>query len=103
MGIHWGSPVCEPDVITGRMDYFGPMVNRASRISAIADGGQIAVSSDFLDVLNSLTVKHNNIKNNVESLIDAYQGNENAGMTIERELNALEDLGCNYFKIGERN
>ena len=62
MGIHWGSPVCEPDVITGRMDYFGPMVNRASRISAIADGGQIAVSSDFLDVLNSLTVKHNNIK-----------------------------------------
>ncbi|KHC71979.1 adenylate cyclase [Candida albicans SC5314] len=102
MGIHWGSPVCEPDVITGRMDYFGPMVNRASRISAIADGGQIAVSSDFLDVLNSLTVKHNNIKNNVESLIDAYQGNENAGMTIERELNALEDLGCNYFKIGER-
>ena len=29
-------------------------------------------------------------------------GNENAGMTIERELNALEDLGCNYFKIGER-
>ncbi|KAL6450405.1 CYR1 Adenylate cyclase [Candida maltosa Xu316] len=102
MGIHWGSPVCEPDVVTGRMDYFGPMVNRASRISAVADGGQIAVSLDFLDQMKSLTVKHDNIKNNVESLIDAYQGNENAGLTIERELNAIEELGCNYYEIGER-
>ncbi len=33
MGIHWGRPVCEADPITRRMDYFGPMVNRAARIS----------------------------------------------------------------------
>merc|ERR1711988_326259 len=25
MGIHTGEPRCEPDPITGRMDYFGPM------------------------------------------------------------------------------
>ncbi|KAI6010510.1 hypothetical protein EDC04DRAFT_2905862 [Pisolithus marmoratus] len=26
MGLHCGAPVCEPDPITNRMDYFGPMV-----------------------------------------------------------------------------
>ncbi|KAG9971787.1 adenylate cyclase protein, partial [Aureobasidium melanogenum] len=26
MGIHFGRPVCEQDPVTGRMDYFGPMV-----------------------------------------------------------------------------
>ncbi|CAG8441853.1 2514_t:CDS:2 [Ambispora gerdemannii] len=46
MGIHWGSPVCEIDPITKRMDYFGPMVNRAARICNAADGGQICVSAD---------------------------------------------------------
>ncbi|KAL8930786.1 MAG: hypothetical protein Q9208_000327 [Pyrenodesmia sp. 3 TL-2023] len=48
MGMHWGHPVCETDPITRRMDYFGPMVNRAARISGAADGGQIYVSSDFI-------------------------------------------------------
>jgi adenylate cyclase len=48
MGIHWGRPVCENDPVTRRMDYFGPMVNRASRISGVADGGQVTVSADFI-------------------------------------------------------
>jgi adenylate cyclase len=46
MGIHWGQPVSEVDPVTKRMDYFGPMVNRAARIEGVADGGQICVSSD---------------------------------------------------------
>lgn len=46
MGIHCGAPVCEPDAITKRMDYFGPMVNRAARVNSVADGGQIMVSAD---------------------------------------------------------
>lgn len=54
MGIHWGSPVCEPDPITRRMDYFGPMVNRAARVSAVADGGQITVSADFISKVKKL-------------------------------------------------
>ncbi|KAL7750757.1 cysteinyl-tRNA synthetase [Sorochytrium milnesiophthora] len=46
MGVHWGRPVCEADPVTGRMDYFGPMVNRSARICSAADGGEIALSSD---------------------------------------------------------
>ncbi|PWN50986.1 hypothetical protein IE53DRAFT_368439 [Violaceomyces palustris] len=54
MGIHWGFPVCEADPITRRMDYFGPMVNRAARISGAADGGQIMASKDVITELKGL-------------------------------------------------
>ena len=102
MGIHWGSPVCETDVVTGRMDYFGPMVNRASRISAVADGGQIAVSSDFLDEFDALHKIHEEISEGKMTLFDAYQGNPRAGEIIEREIASIEDNGYHYFKLGER-
>lgn len=48
MGIHYGTPLCEMDPTTGRMDYFGPMVNRASRICSAAQGGQIFISSEVI-------------------------------------------------------
>eukprot|EP01104_Vermistella_antarctica_P016848 TRINITY_DN5846_c0_g1_i1.p1 TRINITY_DN5846_c0_g1~~TRINITY_DN5846_c0_g1_i1.p1 ORF type:complete len:1137 (+),score=298.65 TRINITY_DN5846_c0_g1_i1:198-3413(+) len=44
MGVHTGTPSCEPDPITGRMDYFGPMVNRAARVGGMGFGGQIILS-----------------------------------------------------------
>lgn len=44
MGIHTGYPICTPDPATGRMDYFGPMVNRAARVAGAAHGGQILIS-----------------------------------------------------------
>jgi predicted ATPase/class 3 adenylate cyclase len=43
MGVHCGEPICAPDP-SGRMDYFGPMVNRAARIASAAHGGQVLVS-----------------------------------------------------------
>lgn len=44
VGIHLGDPVCRPDPLTGRMDYFGPVVNRASRVCHAGHGGQILLS-----------------------------------------------------------
>lgn len=53
MGIHSGMPLCEPDLITGRMDYFGPMVNRSGRIQSSALGGQICCSQEIIKDINT--------------------------------------------------
>jgi predicted ATPase/class 3 adenylate cyclase len=43
MGIYAGRPDCRPDPNTGRMDYYGPDVNRAARVEAAAEGGQVFI------------------------------------------------------------
>jgi len=48
MGFHTGTPIVEPNPVTGRMDYFGPMVNLAARISGVAHGGQIIAEEEAL-------------------------------------------------------
>ncbi|TFK44074.1 hypothetical protein BDQ12DRAFT_640483 [Crucibulum laeve] len=53
MGIHCGFPVCETDPTTHRMDYFGPMVNRAARINGSAAGGQIMCSTEIIREINA--------------------------------------------------
>ncbi|CAK5265523.1 unnamed protein product [Mycena citricolor] len=53
MGIHCGIPLCEPDPITHRMDYFGPIVNRSSRIEGSAAGGHIMCSTDIIREINA--------------------------------------------------
>ena len=45
MGVHTGCPTCLPDPVSGRMDYWGPMVNKSARISSVATGGQIVCSA----------------------------------------------------------
>lgn len=102
MGIHWGSPVCELDMVTRRMDYFGPMVNRASRIESSADGGQIAVSSDFLAEIELLYSIHKQVQSGQLTLEVAYEGNVHVGEIIEKELESLNAMGCSYYELGER-
>lgn len=53
MGIHNGAPSAEEDPVTGRMDYFGPMVNRAARVESVASGGQIVMSGDVYEKVKS--------------------------------------------------
>eukprot|EP00002_Diphylleia_rotans_P002569 TRINITY_DN11611_c0_g1_i2.p1 TRINITY_DN11611_c0_g1~~TRINITY_DN11611_c0_g1_i2.p1 ORF type:complete len:158 (-),score=15.60 TRINITY_DN11611_c0_g1_i2:160-633(-) len=51
MGIHWGEPICKEDVVTGRMDYFGPVVNATSRIGNYPQGGRIALSECAFELI----------------------------------------------------
>lgn len=44
MGAHTGPVSTHRDPTTGRMDYFGPSVNRAARVSDAAHGGQLLLS-----------------------------------------------------------
>lgn len=102
MGIHWGTPVCEVDPVTKRMDYFGPMVNRASRISSVADGGQITVSSDFIAEIQRLLETHiEGDRNNSTGSEEAY-GDDMISQLIRQELRSLSSQGFEVKDLGER-
>ncbi|KAL8751358.1 MAG: hypothetical protein Q9199_006468 [Rusavskia elegans] len=99
MGIHWGRPVCEPDPITRRMDYFGPMVNRAARISGAADGGQIFVSSDFIAEI------HRVLETYAETDRAGSAGSDDIGddalsAEIRKELRQLSTQGFEVKDLG---
>ena len=57
MGIHCGKPIPDPDPTTKRMDYLGPVVNRASRINSSAAGGQIMCSADVIREINATVLR----------------------------------------------
>ena len=44
MGVHVGTPRMVRDPMTRRMEYIGPVVNAAARITALTHGGQIVMS-----------------------------------------------------------
>ncbi|KAK5275290.1 hypothetical protein LTR40_013282, partial [Exophiala xenobiotica] len=93
MGIHWGQPVCDLDPITRRMDYFGPMVNKAARVSAVADGGQIAVSSDFItEVQRTLEAYADDDRRDSVGSDDTVNEDPLSGQ-IRRELRQLSSQG----------
>ncbi|KAK5115157.1 hypothetical protein LTR85_009915 [Meristemomyces frigidus] len=102
MGIHWGRPVCEVDPVTKRMDYFGPMVNRAARIEGVADGGQICVSSDFIQEVQRMLESH------IESDRTGSTGSEDTlsddlmSQAIRRELRSLSSQGFEVKDLGQR-
>lgn len=104
MGIHYGEPVAEIDPVTRRMDYFGPMVNKASRISAVADGGQIAVSADFISEIQRCleTYQENDRAVSMGSdEADAFDDTTTA-LAIRRELKSLTSQGFEVKEMGER-
>ncbi|KAF2478007.1 PP2C-domain-containing protein [Lindgomyces ingoldianus] len=102
MGVHWGSPVCEVDPVTKRMDYFGPMVNRASRISSVADGGQITVSSDFIAEIQRLLETHIEGDRSNSTGSEEALGDDLMTQAIRQELRSLSSQGFEVKDLGER-
>ena len=102
MGIHFGKPVCEQDPITGRMDYFGPMVNRAARISSVADGGQISVSSDYIaELQRTLEAYADSGRSNSIGSEEAVD-DDPQGAQIRNELQQLSTQGFEVKDLGEK-
>jgi adenylate cyclase len=93
MGIHWGSPQCERDPITRRMDYYGPMVNRAARINASADGGQLMASQD---VINEIQAIREYLDTLDEDSVDELP------QELKRELQELKRIGLVVKDMGQR-
>jgi len=102
MGIHFGEPVAEIDPVTRRMDYFGPMVNKAARISSVADGGQITVSADFIsEIQRCLETYQENDRNSSVGSEDTFDDDATA-MIIRKELKSLSSQGFEVKEMGEK-
>lgn len=102
MGIHYGDCVSETDPVTRRMDYFGPMVNKASRISAVADGGQITVSSDFIsEIQRCLENYQDTDRSGSTGSDDAFDDESYAG-SIRKDLRSLTSQGFEVKEMGEK-
>ncbi|KAI9301031.1 hypothetical protein BJ944DRAFT_252640 [Cunninghamella echinulata] len=122
MGIHWGSPVFERNPITNRMDYFGPVVNKASRICNAADGGQICVSSDVIRALKGIPGILESSGEQERIMEAGENGNDRLTQTsassdqinqqqqeqkdglgyLVRDIQQLKSLGFQVMELGER-
>lgn len=98
MGTHWGEPLCEVDPITHRMDYYGPIVNKASRVSACADGGQITVSSDFISEIQRCLETYQDTGAPVEDSFDE----DPFAQAVRKELRQLSSQGFEVKEMGEK-
>lgn len=98
MGTHWGEPLCEVDPITHRMDYYGPIVNKASRVSACADGGQITVSSDFISEIQRCLETYQDTSATVDDSLEE----DTFALAVRKELRSLSSQGFEVKEMGEK-
>lgn len=102
MGIHWGRPVCEPDPITRRMDYFGPMVNKAARVSAVADGGQISVSTDAISEIRRTFEAYAEDDERRDSVGSQDTVDDPMTVQLRKEMRQIQSLGFEVKELGEK-
>ncbi|KAF9557477.1 hypothetical protein CPC08DRAFT_668636 [Agrocybe pediades] len=88
MGIHSGYPLCETDVLTRRMDYFGPMVNRSARINSKALGGQIMCSLDIVREINA-------------KVFETEEETEYSKFQTVQAIEGIRSLGVTIVPVGE--
>jgi adenylate cyclase len=74
------------------------MVNKASRISAVADGGQIAVSSDFISEIQRCLETYQESS----SVGDDGLEDDNFAKAIRSELRSLSSQGFEVKDMGEK-
>lgn len=101
MGIHLGTPVYERNPITKRMDYFGPVVNKASRICNAADGGQICVSSDVIAALQKMPGVFSDDDDDTSSVVTTHSTSPQQH-SISRDIQQIKRLGFHVVELGER-
>ncbi|KAF7551298.1 hypothetical protein G7046_g7762 [Stylonectria norvegica] len=102
MGIHYGDCVSETDPVTRRMDYFGPMVNKASRISAVADGGQITVSTDFISEIQRCLENYQDTDRTGSPESEETFDEESYASAIRKDLRSLTSQGFEVKEMGEK-
>ncbi|KAI0021504.1 protein phosphatase 2C [Xylariomycetidae sp. FL0641] len=102
MGVHYGEPVAEIDPVTRRMDYFGPMVNKASRISSVADGGQITVSADFISEIQRCLETYQETERTGQIATDDAFDDDATALAIRKELKSLSSQGFEVKEMGEK-
>ena len=100
MGIHWGRPVTEMDIVTKRMDYLGPMVNKASRVSNVADGGQVALSADFVQEFHNILALQKHADQNSDLSKELYNDAEDLAY-VGSEAKVLKEIGYHFYPLGE--
>lgn len=103
MGLHWGAPLCEPDFITHRMDYFGPMVNRSARICGSAKGGQIMISNDVIRELSQhFSLDDSSPPPAPPKPIDAAAVSDPAAVRERNHIETLRRMQFTITPMGER-
>ena len=86
MGVHTGTPVSQRDPVTGRMDYFGSMVNRAARVGAVGYGGQLVVSGATWEAVASQLPKGTAIEDLGEHALKGFERREYLRQLLPAEL-----------------
>ncbi|KAJ3561557.1 hypothetical protein NP233_g10120 [Leucocoprinus birnbaumii] len=89
MGIHCGAPLCVQDPVTHRMDYLGPVTNRAARVSGLAQGGQIMCSAEVIREINA-------------SVYETHEKTEWSRFQPQKAIDAVRQLGVVIKEVGER-